>query len=129
MSQEPYPGFNTGRITIQDAIKVNKEKNKHFFDKDTMSFFDSRIEKSVLRFGQLIDDKYFVTSEKDEDSPRLFTVREFHRETGSVSTESNLREFNTKEIARQFAWCLADEHGNAEVCRKKLGLSETGTRA
>jgi hypothetical protein len=127
---EPYPGFNAGKMTIGGAIEISKNKDKHFFDKDTMRFFKSRIETSVLRFGQLINEKYFVTSEQfDENSPRLYTVREFHRETGSVSTEGNFQEFKTKETAGKFAWCLADEHGNAEVCRKKMNLSESGTRA
>jgi len=121
--KEPYPGFNKGRMTIQEAKMINKEKGKHFFDKDTMKFFDSRIETDALRFGQLIDDKYFVTSEKDGDQPRKFTVREFNPLTGGVSTVGDFQEFSTREVARKFAWCLADGH-DAEVCRQKVGLKK-----
>lgn len=118
---EPYAGFNKGKITIADAERMNKENGLHFFDRDTMRFFKSRIEKKALMFGQLIDDKYFVTSEQyDESSPRLYTVRGFNSKTGNVTTAGNFQEFHSREVARKFAWCLADKNGNVETCRKVI---------
>ena len=111
--------INKGRTTIEDVKRINKEKDRHFFDRDTMRFFKSKIEKDQLRFGQLIDDKYFVTSEQyDESSPRLFTVRRFNPKEGSINTVGEFQEFKRKATARDFAWCLADHDGDVEKCRE-----------
>ena len=86
-----------------------------------MRFFKSHIEKSALRFGQLIDDKYFVSSEQyDYDSPRLYSVRAFNKKTGDIKTIGDFQEFKSKTKARDFAWCLANNNGDVEACRKEL---------
>lgn len=114
--------INKGRTTIDDVKRINKEKGYHFFDRDTMRFFRSRIEKDQLRFGQLIDDKYFITSEQfDEDSPRLYTVRKFNSERGSMNTVGEFQEFKNKFDAREFAWCMADKD-DIEYCRQTIKL-------
>ena len=75
-----------------------------------------------MRFGQLIDDKYFITSEQFVPShgppdPRKFTVRVFNKETGNVKSIGDFQEFKTKKIARDFAWCLADHDDDVDMCR------------
>lgn len=112
--------LNKDRITIDDAKRINKEKGRHWFSPDTMKFFKSRIEKKSLTFGQLINDKYFITSEQyDYNSPRLYSVRAFNKKTGAVKTVGDFQEFKSKAKARDFAWCLADHDDNVEACRKR----------
>ena len=106
------------KITIDDAKRINKEKGQYFFSPDTMRFFKSKIERDILRFGQLIDNKYFVTSEQfDYDSPRLYSIREFNPDTGDIKTVGEFQEFKNKKTAREFAWCLADHNGDVDMCR------------
>ena len=110
--------INAGKTTIEDVKCINKEKGYHFFDRDTMKFFRSRVERDALMFGQLIDDKYFITSEQyDSSSPRLYSVRNFNLGTGNVDTIGEFQEFETKGQARKFAWCLADHDEDIEKCR------------
>lgn len=109
--------INKGRTTIDDVKRINKEKDRHWFERDTMRFFRSKIERDALRFGQLIDDKYFITSEQfDSDSPRLYSVRRFNPKEGSINTVGEFQEFGTKGQAKKFAWCMADEN-DVEKCR------------
>ena len=110
--------INVGRTTIEDVKRINKEKDRHFFDRDTMRFFRSKVERDALRFGQLIDDKYFITSEQfDSDSPRLYSVRRFNPKEGSINTIGEFQEFKTKGQAKKIAWCLADHNEDIEKCR------------
>lgn len=114
--------INKGHITIDEAKRINKEKGFHFFDRDTMRFFNSRIEKDALQFGQLIDNKYFVTSEQfvpshGKPDKRKYTVRKYYPDTGNVKTIGEFQEFATKKQARAFAWCLADHDEDVEKCR------------
>ena len=55
--------------TINDVINLNHTTGHHFFDQDTMAFFNSRIETSLLR------GRFFVTSEQGPHMSRMFTVR------------------------------------------------------
>lgn len=91
----------TVKTTIAEVKEKNREAGQHFFEKDTMRFFDSRIESKVYQ------GTYFVTSEQFHglagDGERLFTIREFDYETGKVDTAGNTRfqEFTSLEVARE----------------------------
>ena len=69
-----------------------------FFDPEAMRFFNSRIGK-VLR----IDSNTYriITSERFEDEPRRYTVREFSIMHNSVRTNSvsEFQEYATREEA------------------------------
>jgi len=83
------------KMDIEEIKYLNRKAGQHFFDENTMRFFRSRIE------SELIEDKFFVTSEKfvsstGEKEPRKFSVREFNKETGSVNTIGEFQEFKTK---------------------------------
>lgn len=54
---------------LQQVKRQHKALGGHFFDRDTMKFFGSRIE------SPLIGGKWFVTSEQYGDEPKRFTVR------------------------------------------------------
>ena len=64
---------------LEDEVKRRAEKGSpHFFDKDTMRFFSSRVSELMWKKGS---DIYFITSEQDKGttqhagSTRAFTVR------------------------------------------------------
>ncbi len=64
---------------LEDEVRRRAEKGSpHFFDKDTMRFFSSRVSELMWKKGS---DIYFVTSEADKGrvqhsgSTRAFTVR------------------------------------------------------
>ena len=69
-----------------DAIKqANTEIGHHFFDRDAMAFFSSRVEDS----GRVWGGRYFVTSEqckfRGETFARRYTLRRANRD-GSINT-------------------------------------------
>jgi len=61
---------------LEDEVRRRAEKGSpHFFDKDTMRFFSSRVSELMWKKGS---DIYFITSEQDRGqtgSVRSFTVR------------------------------------------------------
>ena len=73
---------------IDDIKRIHRHKmDGHFFDRDTMRFFDSRILETVYQGPGGV---YFLTSERFHGStttgPRLYTVRKFNPETGDIGT-------------------------------------------
>ena len=82
-----------GALNMTDVKRHNKEVGHHFFSKDTMGFFNSRIESN------LIGGKYFVTSEKNDDWPRLYTIREYDKTTGRISTHGDFQQYKTLRAA------------------------------
>ena len=80
--------------TIECVKRHNRQKGYHFFDDDTLQFFNSKIE------SELIGDKYFITSERMELSrPKLFTVRVYDWGTGRVNKVGRFQEHKTLKKA------------------------------
>lgn len=79
--------------TIAQVREANRGAGFHFFDRDTMLFFDSR----VLR--GLYGGRFFVTSEKGPDGVRAYTVREAS-EDGRIDTVGEFQGWPTAERAR-----------------------------
>ena len=73
-------------LSIDEVKRINAQSGHYYFSPDTMRFFNSRI------CGELINNRYFVTSERQHDSmnhamrPRQYSVREFNFDTGDVRT-------------------------------------------
>lgn len=68
-------------LTITKMKEINKAKGFHFFDKETMKFFSSRIEYAPNKAN------FFITSENDfTGTKRAYTVRWFDTEVGDVLT-------------------------------------------
>lgn len=76
----------------------------YFFDKATMSFFNSRVESGIYRTGPRTG--YFVTSEQFEDEPRHYTVRHYSPEVG-IATVDEFYGMATRSAARDAAHELA----------------------
>lgn len=93
----------SGFKTISDVRRANREAGQHFFDRDTMRFFGSRV-VSGLYAG-----RFFVTSEKGPyDTARTYTVREAEPD-GGIETCGDFQEYRHIEDAREAARNLARE--------------------
>lgn len=88
--------------TIAEIKAANKKNGYHFFDRDTLKFFGSLIDRSVYG-GQ-----YFVTSECGwgTNYKREWTVRKAN-ENGDIETVSELGEYSSLNVARNAAKRLA----------------------
>jgi len=94
---------NPGRYkTIAEIRKANKDAGYHFFDRDTMKFFGSKVEAGP--YGGT----HFVTSEKHPTNPRsrIYIVRRAEA-NGRVQTVGSLPHHATKTAARDHAKALA----------------------
>lgn len=95
---------------VKDLISdYNRTSSGHFFDKDTMRFFNSRVIEYFRGDGEKA---YFITIEKnrfDSNSKRLFTVREvkrvkvksFHGYKYSIETVEEFQGFKTSAAAKK----------------------------
>jgi hypothetical protein len=83
--------------TITEIKQANRDAGQHFFDADTMRFFESRVLRGV------IGGRFFVTSERfDMGTPRLFTVRVVDA-AGHVDTVGEFQGYGTAAQARSAA--------------------------
>ena len=70
-------------ITIDDIKTANKVRHHHFFDPETIRFFNSRTLPEVYSGPGGI---FFVTSERVDTGPRFYKVRHFYPDTGGITT-------------------------------------------
>lgn len=89
----------TFEITDINEVKERAEKkHSHFFDHDTMRFFNSR---PSFECYKTLDDIYFITSERrDHTVPRLWTIRKCDPK-GDIDTIGKFQEYNNLREARQ----------------------------
>jgi len=79
--------------------EIRKVAKGHFFDRDAMRFFDSRV---CLDAFDGPGGCYFVTSERMRGicnypaGKRLYTVRRFNRKTGAVTTPQSFQGFASR---------------------------------
>lgn len=86
--------------------RIINSASGHFFSRDNMRFFSSRLSEEVFEGPGGI---FFVTSERqDERHPRRYTVREFRPRNGSVHTTSEFQQFKTIRGAKNYAKRCAD---------------------
>lgn len=80
--------------TLSEFKALNKQVGNHFFDRDAMRFFNSRIESGLLK------GKFFITSESDmRNTTRFFNVREA-KPDGSVKTAIPFNTLRSKFSAK-----------------------------
>lgn len=94
------------KLDNMEAIEAAARKaGNHWFDKETMSFFDTRVSDKV--YPALDGSCYFVSSERfDAQSPRLYTVRRaFYSEDGkfSIRTVGDFQQFRISDEAHRSA--------------------------
>jgi hypothetical protein len=92
------------RKKLQDVIEDNQKAGYHFFDKETMSFFHSRIETGLLR------NKYFITSEMSgwQSTERAYTIRKAEAD-GSIKTIGEFRQYKKLEDATDEVYNIQEE--------------------
>lgn len=89
---EAYGPFHT----IEMMKRASWDAGYHFFDKEAMRFFRSRIAPGVVH------GRVFITSEQfDYASPRLYTVRAL-KDDGSTADLSGFQRFDTLRQARAY---------------------------
>ena len=80
--------------TMAEVRAANKRAGHHFFDRDTMQFFSSKIATA------LIAGRYFITSETPgRGEPRAYTIREV-KDNGHIDTVGEFRGFGTLAQAK-----------------------------
>lgn len=89
-------GYSTNSKT--DLKAHVKACGSHFFDRDTMRFFNSKLEKVIPGKGR----SCFVTSERyDDTTPRLYTVKKI---VGcKIDTVGKFQQYGTKATAMSVA--------------------------
>ena len=90
--------------TVDELIAYANEKGSPFFSPGTMKFFRSRVQTGI------ISGKYFVTSEKNGDERRMYTLRQFTiAGDGSIrfDTVGDFGAWRTADRARREAWTHA----------------------
>ena len=90
---------------INQVKRANKELGHHWFSRDTMRFFKSRVGTRVYK------GKYFISSEQFECfgssghgyhiEPRKYTVR-IANEDGSIDTVGEFQQFDTYNQAKRY---------------------------
>ena len=83
-------------MTIDQIKQLDREAGHHFFEADTMRFFNSRV--SSVTFGS-----YFVTSEKGPDNIRAWSVRRIDSGTKQVITVGEFQGYSSLKIALKAA--------------------------
>ena len=84
-------------MNMTEAKRIYKSYKGHFFDKNTMKFFGSRIESGLFK------DYFFVTSELDFfGEKRAYTIRKFSENYSNIENVSEFQKFGTKDEAMEF---------------------------
>lgn len=82
-------------LKMKAVVKDHKDAGKHFFDKDTMHCWGSKIET------ELINNEFFITSEDNFDrTKRLYSIRHYDWDTHSIETVS-FQQFKTLNAAME----------------------------
>lgn len=95
----------SNKWTLSAIRSCNRDSGHHWFDRKTMKFFDSRIERSVYQGPGGI---FFVSSEKfGESAPREFSVRKFNPKDCSVdkvrTVDPSTSKYNAIDAAKALA--------------------------
>ena len=108
---------DTRRWTLAAIRQADRDADRHWFDRDTLRFFRSRILRTVYQGPGGV---YFVSSEQfDDASGRYYTVRRFDPTDGSVET---FGEFNV--LGRASAVTLAKLAASGDTQRFGVPIAE-----
>lgn len=116
MTKRPFDRI----LSVDDLITTSERLGGHFFDADTLRFFNSRVLSDLYR----VDDSrgYFVTSERYEDEPRTYSVRRYvvthddeknsdYIDISSVDEGYQLpTPYQAKKMAKEFAAKVQNNH-------------------
>lgn len=84
-------------MTLNEFMQGNKSAGLHYFDRDTMWFFRSRIVRNSWA-----SDGYFITSEQfDDNTPRKYSIRKGDLSSFSVASVGEFQAYATLRDARK----------------------------
>ena len=99
--------MHTRRWSMDQIRASNRAVGHHWFDPDTLAFFDSEVEEAVYEGPSGV---FFVSSEQFHNGaysrPRRWTVRQFDPESGHINTAGPFNKLDrdvAKEHASKFA--------------------------
>jgi hypothetical protein len=90
-------------VDINDVQYCVDHCGSHFFDADTMRFFNSRVDSIAYTDGE--GGAYFATTERGPDGKRRASVR--HYSKCRVNTAGEFQSYRTMDAARKAAKKLA----------------------
>jgi len=86
------------KIPIAELKQRNERAGHYFFSKETTRFFRSRYPENAYTADK--KKAYFITSEqREDDSPRLYSIRVYNLETDNVKTIGETQEHPTRDSA------------------------------
>lgn len=95
--------------TLNDVKAAATEHGSHWFDRDTMAFFNTRLQSKVYPMDT--GDILFVTSERmDADHPRRYSIRRAYFDGEGrfqIRTIGDFQEYATADEAHRAAKLLA----------------------
>jgi len=81
---------------ITEVKKANKEKGQHFFSRDTLAFFGSKVYPDLYTVAGR---QFFITSEDNFNrTETLFTIREVMAD-GDIETLGNFQDYESEQQA------------------------------
>ncbi|MCL4204621.1 MAG: hypothetical protein KJ000_19205 [Pirellulaceae bacterium] len=102
--------------TINAIQEEMTQAGSHWWDKDTMRFFRTRVSEQVYQGPGGI---YFVTSEKNGDEPRAYSVRQYQPSRQHVDTIGKFNEMSRDQAhreAKRLASTSLDEQFAQAMC-------------
>lgn len=97
-------------ISIETVKRINAKFGFHYFSRETLRFFSSRISTCAYQIG---NKAYFITSEKNTftaNNPRKYSIRVMDLTNGNIDTIGEFQEFNShREAMKQLKQILAEE--------------------
>ena len=78
---------------LADVKATNRLAGQHWFDPESMEFFKSKIET------ELIDGRYFISSEQSPWGPRAYSIR-IADENGEIDTVGEFMGHETLKLAK-----------------------------
>ncbi len=91
--------------SVEDIAIANKNIGHHWFDKDSMRFFASRV-----CWGEVYAGCFFISSEQDKPRQpfRRYTIRKAN-DRGEIDTHGDFQQYTSLAMAKRAARKLAPE--------------------
>lgn len=100
------------KLDIFSVDDIKRKHTGHWFDKDSMRFFKSKVLSDVFCSDLKA---YFVSSESFDGTKRFFTVRAFNTKTKEIETIGEFNKIESRAIALSAALDLAYNEFKKEV--------------
>lgn len=97
------------RVDIRDIKECASICKSHFFEADTMRFFNSRVGENAYLDGN--GGAYFTTSEKGPNGIRAYSVRHYDPERCGVETVGKFQSYRSMNAAQTAAKRMATSSG------------------